>query len=412
MNLSPFTGHYRTNPALVWRRLLDDRERVHYAEDLGVWLISGHTDVRNALGDPVTFSNAATLAPVYDMCPQALDIVVQIDAPPTTAAADAPVHTRTRRALRALFPNTAPKVAADFGPIVAHRVTDAVTALAKQPGEPVDVLPELASAVPLLVICDILGVPTEDHPMIKASADGQIALVWGNPEPAEQVRLAQSLLDFWRYCQRLVNQRAAEGATGDDFISRALRLRDGDDSILTMNEVASFAFNLLVAGHETTAGLIAHSLDLALAVPARWQALVDNPDRVPAFVEETLRFGPPIDGWLRVTTRPVTIGNTTIPAGARCLLLIGAANRDQATFSHPDRFNPHRPDVRDHLSFGYGPHFCIGAALARLEAQTVLTHLTAALPDLRKVELHESYKPNVAFRAHQRLMVIHGGEPA
>ena len=407
MELRPFSGSYLTDPAAIWRDLLDGPERVHFAEDLGLWLITKHADVRNALGDSEAFSNALTLMPVYDMCPEALAIVMEIDAPPTTAAADAPTHTRTRRALRATFPNTAARVNEQYGAIVRRRVDELVSRLVARRGTVVDLVPEFAAELPLLVIVDLLGVPPEDVPAIKSWSDGQIALVWGQPSPAEQVRLAQGLLDFWRYCQKLVTLRVQDGDSGEDFISRALRYRGGDDEVLTENEVASFAFNLLVAGHETTSGLIAHSLDNALSVPTRWERLVENPAGVQAFVEETLRFGPAIDGWLRVTTRDVAIGETTIPAGSRCLLLLGAANRDSATFAHPDVFDPHRADVRDHLSFGYGPHFCIGAALARLEAQVSLTQLTATIPGLRLASEHiSSFKPNVGFRAHNALPVL------
>ncbi|GAB3960570.1 hypothetical protein GCM10027614_82840 [Micromonospora vulcania] len=277
--------------------------------------------------------------------------------------------------------------------------------LAARDGEQVDLIPEFATELPLLVVLDILGVPDADIGRIRSWADGQIALVWGQPDPAEQVRLAQGLVDFWHYCQELVQQRVDSGQRGDDYISRALAYRDDDDSVLTVSEVASLAFNLLVAGHETTAGLLAHSIDQALSSPQRWRTIGTDPRYVPAFVTETLRFAPAIDGWLRVTHRDVTLGNVTIPAGARCLLLIGAANRDPGVFTHPDRFDPHRPDVRDQLSFGHGPHYCIGAALAGLEARITLTRLAAAIPGLRLTsEQHRSYKPNVAFRAHHSLL--------
>ncbi|AVT29216.1 hypothetical protein C6361_06635 [Plantactinospora sp. BC1] len=407
MELSPFAGSYLTDPATVWRDLLDRPESVHYAEDLGMWVLSRHEHVRQAFGDADSFGNALTLAPVYEMCPEALAIVMRLDAPPTTAAADSPVHTRTRRALRATFANTGPRVAAQYGPIVRRRVDELVEAVAARRGEVVDLVGEFTALLPLLVVLDILGVPDRDTARIRQWADGQIALVWGQPDPAEQVRLAQALLDFWHYCQDLVDQRARGDLDGDDFVSRALRYRDGDDEILTVAEVASMAFNLLVAGHETTAGLLAHGLEQALSTPGRWQRIADDPASVPAFLEEALRFGPAIDGWLRVTLRPVTIGGVTIPAGQRCLLLVGAANRDPATFTGPDRFDPDRDDVKDHLSFGYGPHFCIGAALARLEARIALVRLAEAIPGLRLVPGHvSSYKPNVAFRAHRMLPAV------
>ncbi|MEV1075709.1 cytochrome P450 [Micromonospora parva] len=405
MRLNPFSRVYLTDPAGVWRRILDDPDGAHYAEDLDLWLISRHAHVRRALADAATFANALTLVPVYEVCPAALSVIMQIDAPPTTAAADPPTHPRTRRALRATFANTAERVEAEYGAIVRRRVEQLVSRLAARRGEQVDLIPDFATELPLLVVLDILGVPDADIGRIRSWADGQIALIWGQPDPAEQVRLAQGLLEFWHYCEELVRQRVDSGQQGDDFISRALTYRDDDDSVLTVPEVASLAFNLLVAGHETTAGLLAHALDQALSDPRRWSAIAADPGLVPAFVAETLRFAPAIDGWLRVTTRDVTVGAVTIPAGARCLLLIGAANRDPAAFQDPDRFDPHRPDVGNHLSFGHGPHFCIGAGLARLEAGIALSRLAQTIPGLRlSPEQHRSYKPNVAFRAHRGLL--------
>ncbi|MFI7428785.1 cytochrome P450 [Micromonospora sp. NPDC049836] len=407
MRLNPFAGAYLADPAQVWRRFLDAPDGVHHDEDLGLWLITRHADVRRALSDTGTFGNALTLAPVYDVCPAALEIIMCIDAPPTTAAADPPVHPRTRRALRATFANTPERVERRYGPIVRRRVDELVSRLAAAPGRHVDLVPEFTTELPLLVLLDILGVPDRDIGRVRAWADGQIALIWGRPDPAEQVRLARGLLEFWRYCQELVRVRLDAGGYGEDHVGRLLAYRDGDDEILTVAEVASIVFNLLVAGHETTAGLLAHALDQALSEPDRWRAIVAEPHRIPAFLAETLRFAPAIDGWLRVTNRPVTLSGVTIPAGARCLLLIGAANRDPAVFADPHRFDPDRPDVGDHLSFGHGAHFCIGAALARLEAATALTRLAAALPGLRLAPGHgRAYQPNVAFRAHRTLPVV------
>jgi cytochrome P450 len=405
MVLNPYAVAYCTDPATVWQDLLDHPAGVRFAEDLDLWVITRHRLVRHALADTQTFSNALTLTPVYPMCPEAAEIVTRIDAPPTTAAADAPTHTRTRAALRATFATTGPRTVARYGPIVRRRVDQLVTALTGRRGQTVDLVAELTTVLPLLVIADILGVPGHDIPRIKGWADGQIALVWGNPPPAEQVRLANGLLDFWRYCQQHVHSQAAEGACGDDFVSTALRYRDGRDDVLTLNEVASLAFNLLVAGHETTAGLLAHAIDQALSTPGTWQHLAYS-EFAGRFVEEMLRMRPPIDGWLRVTTRTTVLGGIEILAGARCLLLIGAANRDPHAFATPRTFAPHRADAGNHLAFGYGPHFCIGAALARLEARIALSRLATELPGLRLAPDHRRmYLPNVAFRAHSDLPV-------
>ncbi|NES31614.1 cytochrome P450 [Micromonospora terminaliae] len=407
MRWNPFAGAYLADPAQVWRGLLESPGGVHHDEALGLWLITRHADVRRALGDTGSFRNALTLAPVYEVCPEALAVIMQIDAPPTTAAADPPVHPRTRRALRATFANTADRVEQRYGALVRRRVDELVARLLARAGQQVDLVAEFTTELPLLVLLDLLGVPERDIARVRAWADGQIALVWGRPEPAEQVRLAQGLLEFWRYCQALVRDRLDGGGHGDGYVDQLIAYRNGDDDVLTVAEVSSIVFNLLVAGHETTAGLLAHALDQALTDPGRWRAIAAESHRVPAFLTETLRFAPAIDGWLRVTSRPVTLDGVTIPAGARCLLLIGAANRDPAVFAHPDRFDPRRADANDHLSFGHGPHFCIGAALARLEAGTALTRLAAAVPGLRLAPGHRrSYQPNVAFRAHRGLPVV------
>ncbi|MFY1594105.1 cytochrome P450 [Micromonospora sp. WMMD737] len=407
MRLDPFAGTYLTDPAQVWRRLLDEPEGVRHDPDLGLWLITRHADVRRALGDAEAFGNALTLAPIYDVCPEAMEFIARIDAPPTTAAADPPVHPRTRRALRATFANTAERVERRYGAIVERRVDELVSRLVDRADGRADLVGEFTTELPLLVLLDILGVPEGDVGRVRAWGDGQIALLWGQPDPAEQVRLARDLWEFWRYCERLVGARLDGGRHGDDYVSQLLAYRDGDDEVLTVAEVSSIVFNLLVAGHETTAGLLAHALDQALSGPGRWRQLGEDPRRIPAFLTETLRFAPAIDGWLRVTRRPVTLGGVTIPAGVRCLLLIGAANRDPAVFARPEQFDPHRSDADGHLSFGHGPHFCIGAALARLEAEMALTRLCRAVPGLRLAPGHRrSYKVNIAFRAHRSLPVV------
>lgn len=416
MKLSPFDHPYMADPASVWRDLLDGPDPVVYAEDLGLWLIFRLEHVRAALADADTFANAATLAPIYDMDPEALSIVLQIDAPPTTAAADAPVHTRTRAALRAIFANTPDRVEERYGPIVRRRVRQLVDpphGIAGRAGQTVDLMAELAEVLPLLVICDLLGVPEGDIPQIKAWSDGQIALVWGNPEPAEQVRLARALRDFWRYCQRLVrswteNRRWAH-TDDDNVIVRALRLRGDNDETLTVDEIASVAFNLLVAGHETTAGLIGHALHHVLRDRALWARTQTSPLTVTSVVEETLRIGPPIDGWLRLTTREVIFDRVIIPPGSRCLLLLGATGHDTtaAGFEHPEVFDTERPfNGRDRLAFGAGPHFCIGAALARLEARIALTRLGQQAPGITLAGNTIAYRPNAAFRKPTDVSVV------
>lgn len=374
-----------------------------YAADFGLWVIGRHGDVLRALtdtGDETSaYSNALTLFPVYQPCDEALAILGRLDVPATTAGADNPTHARTVRALRATFPNTAAKVADQYSEIVNTRVGQLTEYVRSRTRDmrTVDLAADFANLLPLWVICDLLGVTSaDDIDRIQRWADGQIALVWGQPDDAEQVRLAQGLLDFWQWTQAHIARREDErlaGRPGGDWVGAILRWRDvnGGDTALTLAEVASLAFNLLVAGHETTAGLIAHSLDSALSEPGRWRQLAGNPDAIADHVERTLRCRPPIDGWLRLAKRDIHLDGATIPAGARVLLLLGAANREDGKL----------------LSFGEGSHYCVGAALARLEAERALTALTARLPGLKMApQWRREYESNVAFRHHRNLLAV------
>ncbi|MFB9238842.1 cytochrome P450 [Plantactinospora siamensis] len=406
MLLNPYAGGYVQDPTPLWREVLAGDSPVRYAEDLQLWLIGGYDAVRRAFADARTFSNALTVVPTYPVCPAALELLRDFDIRPTTIGADAPVHDRTRAALRAAVANNPGRVAERYGRIVDRRVDELVGAVAARAGEVVDLVPALTSELPLRVVLDILGI-AEDADRIRAWARGQVEFIWGHPDPADQVESAERLVEFWRYCTDLVARRAATAGSGTDAITRLLAHRGGDDRVLTEAEVAALVFNLIVAGHETTTGLLAHALEFALAEPDRWRRLVAEPAGIPGYVEETLRYGPPIDGWLRVTTAPVTIGEVTIPAGARCLLLIGAANRDGRVFADPDGFDPDRDNNTEHLSFGFGSHFCFGAPLARLEARTLLERLTARLPELRLAPGRDRfYRPNLAIRNLTTLPVV------
>lgn len=272
MRLDPFAGAYLTDPAQVWRRLLDEPEGVRHDPDLGLWLITRHADVRRALGDAEAFGNALTLAPIYDVCPEAMEFIARIDAPPTTAAAD---------------PRRTPDPPGPAGDLRQHRRTRRTPvrrdrrAPGRRTGVPARRPRRRAGGPRRRVHHRTAPAGPARHPRRTGGGrragqglgDGQIALLWGQPDPAEQVRLARDLWEFWRYCERLVGARLGGARYGEDYVSQLLAYRDGDDEVLTVAEVSSIVFNLMVAGHETTAGLLAHALDQALSGPGRWRSL-------------------------------------------------------------------------------------------------------------------------------------------
>jgi cytochrome P450 len=170
--------------------------------------------------------------------------------------------------------------------------------------------------------------------------------------------------------------------------------------------VTQIVYELLFAGHETTTGLIANALRQLLTHRHAWEEISRDPALIPNAVEEVLRFDSSVIAWRRQTTQAVEIGGVLVPAHANLLLLLGSANRDPAVFADPERFDIHRPNAREHLSFGNGAHFCLGAPLARLEARVVLEDLRARLPSLRLVSGQTLwFQPNTTFRGPLSLLV-------
>ena len=412
MRLDPFSVLYGHNPMDIWHRLLADGERVGFDVQLGVWLIVGHDPVRRALDDAERFANAATLVPIMPIPDEVTAMLAAFDAPPVAVTADAPVHARTRAAIRTVIPNTAVRVEQRWGVLIRYRVDQLVDEIAAQDASTtVDLVERFARRLPMLIILDIIGVPVRNAHRIRQWSDGFVDLVWGNADPAGQLRAAQGLDALWQYCRSLIANRVAVGAAerNDDLIAKLLRYRAGDDTRLTEAEVAAIVLNLLVAGWETTAGLIGQALEHAVAEPTRWARLATDAHYASTHVEETLRHSPVLDGWLRITTTDVTLAGVTIPTGSRCLLLLGTANHDPVVFTNPERFDPDRAWLSHHLAFGEGPHHCVGAALARLEATTAVTALARRLPALSLTAgYRRSYRPNIAVRSHLALPATTG----
>jgi cytochrome P450 len=169
---------------------------------------------------------------------------------------------------------------------------------------------------------------------------------------------------------------------------------DGDQ--LTEDEIVATCNLLLVAGHETTVNLIANAVLAMLREPRHWTSLAADPTHASAIIEETLRYDPPVQLVGRVAAQELSIGGVTVPKGDTAMLLLAAAQRDPAVFVDPDVFDPDRATTK-HLAFGHGPHFCLGAPLARLEAQLALTMVTARFPDAHLAGEPE-YKPNLTLR--------------
>lgn len=264
----------------------------------------------------------------------------------------------------------------------------------------------LAYPLPVAVICELLGVPRSEEPVFHDFAARLTRAL--DPQESfteeELADVAKTREDWRAYLTPMIVRRLAE--PGDDLVSGLLA--DGDPAKrMTMLELATTLGLLLIAGHETTVNLIANGTLALLRDPAALARLRADPGLAPAVVEEVLRYDPPVQLTSRLTTAEVRIGDTTVPEGDHVLLLLAAGNRDPRRFADPDRFWPERPDNR-HLAFGGGVHYCLGAALARMEGEAVLTAIATQLAAPRLVADPPPYRPNTILRGPAELRVAIG----
>jgi cytochrome P450 len=255
------------------------------------------------------------------------------------------------------------------------------------------------------VICRLLGVPLEDEPkfshasaLLAQALDPFITFTGDAPDGFEE--RMQAGLWLRDYLRGLVEQRRQD--PGDDLMSGLIHVEESGDQ-LTEEEIIATCNLLLVAGHETTVNLIANAIQAMLCHPSQWAALGADAQRVSAVVEETLRYDPPVQLMGRIAADDTTIGEVTVPKGDTMMLLLAAAHRDPAACERPDEFDPDREPIR-HLGFGKGPHFCLGAPLARLEAAVALSKVTARFPQAQMAG-EPQYKPNLTLRGLASLEV-------
>ena len=315
---------------------------------------------------------------------------------------DPPDHTRLRRLVSKAF---SPKVVKALEPDIATMVNGLLDKVADA-GE-FEVIADLAYPLPVAVICRLLGVPIEDEPKFSwASAllgqglDPFIAFTGQAHGFEDRMKAGLWLREYLR---DLLERRRAEPA--EDLISGLIAVEESGDQ-LTEEEIVATCNLLLIAGHETTVNLIANAVLAMLRHREHWAALGEDPQLAPAIVEETLRYDPPVQLVGRVAGEDMAIGESRIPKGDTMMLLLAAAQRDPAGIERPDEFDPGRESIR-HLAFGKGPHFCLGAPLARMEAAVALTAVTRRFPNARLAG-EPVYKPNVTLRGMASLPVALG----
>lgn len=367
-----FDAAMLADPYPVYRELRSTRPVYHYPAD-GKWYLSRYADVDAALRSPLMSSagidrlrqqySHPALQPALDS--MALSMV----------HTDAPVHTRLRGLVsKAFTPHTVAAMAARIQAIV-DRLLDAVA-----PAGRMDVIHDLAYPLPVIVIAEMLGLPVEDRERLKRLCDEMTAPA-GGPSGEALLASARARAELMAYFAEVVAQRRVQPR--DDLLSGLTQATELGDR-LSDAELYSNAVLLLHAGNENTTNLIGNGALALLRHPDQLQKLLATPQLIESAVEEFLRYDSPFqfEHTPRLTREDVRFGDVTVPRGAAVVLLLGAANRDPDQFPEPDRLDLTRAP-NHHLAFGAGPHFCLGAALARLEARIALGSLLQRFPGFR-----------------------------
>jgi cytochrome P450 len=293
---------------------------------------------------------------------------------PALINTDPPRHTFLRRLAQQAFTNARVKAMEPVIREVADGLVDDLD------GD-VELVADFAVPLSAIVLCRMLGVPATEAQRFRGFAQVIVELTSMGTTPARRLELTHAAADFHDYVAALVDERRADPR--DDLFTALLQAKDPDGSALSDPSIVSIVAQLIVAGHETTSTLIGNMVWLLLEDRDRWEEVLADRGLVPAAVEESLRRMAPIKHLTRTATRNVEIDGVTVPAGARILVGFGPANTYPEHFPDPLRFDLHRSADSPHVAFGRGTHFCLGAPLARLEAQVALECLLERLPDLR-----------------------------
>ncbi|NDJ90392.1 cytochrome P450 [Mycolicibacter kumamotonensis] len=382
-DFDPFARETMLDPYPGYRTLLTG-PKVWYSRKRGIWIIPGYDEVRQALRDDEALSSAQSQARFR----------VRLQ---TMNAQDPPVHTRLRRSVSRAFTPRAMKA----WEVNINRVADELVDEMITRGR-VEIVNDLAKPLPNRLITMMLAIPQEDRHQFLEWADTINEAAFAPLTPrgmALNMRSSQAVIAMHRSLDPMIKARRA--APGDDLISM-LAAPSGEDT-LSDDEVFWSASMLVGAGSETTTNLIS-GLFLTLAQrPDVYARLREHPELIPAAIEEQLRLVSPVQGFYRTATRDYRVGDHTIPAGARVLVLYAAGNRDPAHYSDPDTFDLDR-NPTDHLAFGGGAHYCLGTHLTRIEVGRVLTQMIPRVKEIRLAGEHR-YLVNATMRGLEHLPV-------
>ena len=364
-----FGPEHKRNPHPLYHRLRTVAPVWHNPE-FDELILTRWADCETVLRDPRWSSDPANSNMPEDMRGAISEAGVR-----TMLFMDPPDHTRLRRLVsKAFTPRAIESLRGHIGEIF-----DSLLADWNGDGS-FEVMSGLAYPLPVIVICELLGVPVDDRYQMEGwSSDASRLLDFAQIDEDIAMKGMIAAMNFINYFNGLFDARRA--APQDDLLTELIKAEDEGDK-LTEEELRSIVLLLFVAGHETTMNLIGNGLFALLSHHDEWERLVADPSLVPSAVEEALRYDGPVHLTGRIATRELEVAGHVVRKGGQVVTLLAAANRDPDKFPDPDRFDVGRTD-NHHLTFSHGIHYCLGAALARLEGQVVFDRLVRSYPDLR-----------------------------
>ena len=365
---------------------------VYQVPGAGFFIVSRYADILHVLSHPEIFSSRQPPG-VFDTRPpdDVMEILSQGYPPMETLLTnDPPAHSRFRALVNKAF--SARRVATLEPKIrrIANELVDSFIGDGK-----VELVSQFAIGLPLTVIADALGVAHSDMDDFKRWSDDAVAPLGGMIGHQRQLECARSQIEFQRYFEARLEER--KSAPRDDLTTDLLNARLEGARPLDFAEILNILYQLLVAGNETTTNLISSAMMLLMRNPDQMRLVIEDPSLVANMIEEALRLESPVQSLFRLTKAASEIAGVKIPEGARLAVMYASGNRDEAEFPDPDRFDVRRANARTHLGFGQGEHFCIGAALARLEARVAFETLLSRIPAIRLADGKNDFAHTPSF---------------
>ena len=390
------------NPFPAYQQMRAEQP-VMFDERVGYYVVTKHDDVKAVFDDWETFSSENAQAPVRERGTQAKKIMEEggFTAYSGLSARVPPEHTRIRAIAQKAFTPRRFKV---LEPAIRENVVQRLDEMLQRPERDGDIFRDLAYEVPTVTILTLIGADLDQLDDFKRWSDSRSAMTWGDLSDEEQLPHAHNLVEYWRECQNLVETAKTEG--GDNLTADLIKART-EGAEISDHEIASLLYSLLFAGHETTTTLISNCFRVLLDHQDQWKQLAEDPKRVPGAVDEVLRYAGSIVAWRRKALKDAEVGGVPIPKGAELLLVMGSANRDDAIFENPDSFDITRTNAREHLSFGFGIHYCLGNMLAKLQAKVALQEALRLAPNLKLSDDADTipFRENISFRVPETVPV-------